>query len=906
MAAIHLHFGLQYDHVVAPRGAREAGMLYAGPRRLLHWLERYLGLDGHEDDNRHLRIAVWRRLLDRYVSNRPAVFFAASFRTDPLATAADLLDRRDELVDAGWSFLAEAGMPERLRVLAELEQHQRQDAALGLPAGMTDRLRQVCDLLDQEGPQAFASIHLAEPLELLSPGWRRLFARWSDRLVADALPRHAADTDLGHLQARLLGHTPVDARVPARGDGTLLVWRSRYARDAAAFLAALMRHNDHFRPLMVVTADDRTLDTALAREGFPGMGIPSSSLARPPLQLLKLAQAFLWEPVQIDRILEFVSLPVKPLDDELAHHIARHLSRRPGIEGPEWQAAIGAFFRETETKRPHLLDDIRRAYQFWFERRRYPMEEGAPLGEVRRLYAHIERWALNALRQQANRYPSLFLLASQARKVGELLEMWPRHYITALELERLVRTIFEPAPASFEPEEAGHLPWVSAPGALTGPTDEVCWWNFIEFEPTWFFDLWTPQERAWLRRSGAEPLSPLQLNARHICHRNRPVLMARRRLVLIIPDEVDGREAMPYPLWSEVAAAFTDTAPLTVRLDEPDTCEQVLRDAGFRLPEYVTIAPAPLPRPEPRVHFRPVCPPRREVESLSSLEALFYYPHIWLFRHWLGLEDTPLFQVVNEATLTGNLAHRVFEYLLSEADVLHWNRAQLEHWLEATLDRLVRQEGVVLLQFGRESERVALRRTLARAAWRLLDMIRRDGWQVKATEQHLEGPFADIRVRGIADLVLERGDELAIIDLKWGGKAHRADLIRNEADIQLTCYAHLACNGQGFAHTAYFIIKQGVMLARTDAAFSEAQTFGGSQPAEEVQQTIWHRMEQTWRWRMTQLQNGMLEVRTSRTKEALDRTADAYLYGFDPFDLFEMKADDHPFDEYKVLLGLVE
>lgn len=906
MAAIHLHFGLQYDHVVAPRADREAGALYAGPRQLLHWLERYVGLDGHEDDNRHLRIAVWRRLLDRYVAEHPDVFFAASFHTDPLATAADLLDRRDELVDAGWSFLAEADMPERLRVLAELEQQWRHEPTLDLPAGTADRLRHVCAVVEREGLAPFARIHLAEPLELLSPGWRRLFARWSDRIVPDAPPVQPADTDLGRLQARLRGDTDVRDQHPARGDGSLLVWRSRYARDAAAFLAALMRHNDHFRPLMVVTADDRTLDTALAREGFPGMGIPSSSLARPPLQLLKLAQAFLWEPVQIDRILEFVSLPVKPLDDELAHHIARHLSRRPGIEGPEWEATIGAFFRATEEKRPHLTDDIRRAFQFWFERRRYPLEGSAPLGEVRGLYSHIERWARRTLRQQANRYPSLYLLASQARKVVELLEMWPRPDITALELERIVRTIFEPAPASFEPEEAGHLPWVSAPGALTGPTDEVCWWNFIEFEPTWFFDPWTPQERDWLARREVAPLTPRQLNARHIFHRNRPVLYARRRLVLLIPDEVDGRETMPYPLWSEIEATFEDTAPFTAWLDQRDRCAPLLQAVGFRVPEWVEIDHAPLPQPEPYVHFRPVCPPRREVESLSSLEALFYFPHIWLFRHWLGLEDTPLFQVVDEATLAGNLAHRVFEYLLSEEDVLQWDRARLEGWLERTLERLVRQEGVVLLQFGRMAERVALRRTLARAAWRLLDMLRRGGWRVRATEQRLEGPFAEIRVRGIADLVLERGDELAVVDLKWGGKTYRSELIRNEADIQLTCYAHLTSDGQGFAHTAYFIIKQGVMLARDDAAFAEAQTIGSTQAPEEVQQTIWHRMEQTWRWRMTQLQHGVLEVRTGHTREALDRSANEHLYDFDPNDLFEMKADDHPFDEYKVLLGQVE
>ncbi len=904
MSSLHLHFGLQYDHIIAPRPLEESGVLYAGPQRLLLWLEQRLGLAGHADDNDHLRIASWRSLLEHYLARRDDVWYRASFEADPLATAADLLSKRDELIGAGWSFRPTSDMPNRLRVWAELEQLHREGKAGALPPGRSDRLEVVIAALQARNACPFASITLAEPISLLPPAWQRLFGLWPDRCRIHSLPKPQPTTDLGRWQLRLLGQSAHDGpqKQNLQGDGSLLILRSRRARDAAAFWAVVLRRNAALRPLMVVTADDRMLDTALVREGLPGMGIPSSSQARPPLQLLKLAMAFLWEPIQVERLLEFVSLPIKPLDEALSLHIARHFSTRPGIEGPEWQATINQFFKKAEAIRPTEITHLRSQFQFWFARKRYAAHQEAPLADAKSLYDYIQQWAQHSLRQQANRYPSLFILAQQARKVSELLELWPKRSITQLELERIVRTIFEPAPASFQPEEAGHLPWVSHPGAVCGPIDEVCWWNFVEFEPSWFFDSWTRAERQYLAAQGVCPTTPQQQNARQIFHRTRPVLWARRRVILIIPDEVDGQPTLPHPLWSELTATFDQMETITAHTDAPHAWRP-----HIALPSLQPIASCPLPQPVARIHFRPVCPPERPVESLSSLETLCYYPHIWLFRYWLELESAPLLHIVDRDKLMGNLAHRLFEQLLAQKDVLKWSHNQLSSWIEDRLARLMRQEAVSLLQYGCEPERIALQHHLSTAAWRLLDHLRHNGWQIAATEQPLQGPFADIELRGVADLVLQRGSEWAVIDLKWSGKTFRIQQLKNQEDLQLTCYARLVTAGKGFAHSAYFILKQGVLLCRDKHAFAHAHIVGNdSRNDQQIKAEIWQKMEHTWRWRMAQLSQGLLEIRTEATKDELDRHPDLVDDRFDAMSLLEMKSTDPPFDDYKVLIGLVE
>jgi ATP-dependent helicase/nuclease subunit B len=82
------------------------------------------------------RIQAFSARMSAIASDR---FYTASYRRDPIGTAAALLDWRDELVAAGWEgeMIADGGA--RLAALAELEAL----AEPALPPGGADRLRGV-------------------------------------------------------------------------------------------------------------------------------------------------------------------------------------------------------------------------------------------------------------------------------------------------------------------------------------------------------------------------------------------------------------------------------------------------------------------------------------------------------------------------------------------------------------------------------------------------------------------------------------------------------------------------------------------------------------------------------------------------------------------------------------------
>lgn len=66
----------------------------------------------------------------------------------------------------------------------------------------------------------------------------------------------------------------------------------------------------------------------LSRKGFRAWAF-NQPLARPSLQILKLIPAFLWNPADPFKILEFASLAVKPLEDELSRRIAEQVAENP-------------------------------------------------------------------------------------------------------------------------------------------------------------------------------------------------------------------------------------------------------------------------------------------------------------------------------------------------------------------------------------------------------------------------------------------------------------------------------------------------------------------------------------------------------------------------------------------------
>ena len=895
-------FGLSFDRSGPMYGhSGPGGVLYAGPARFLQIMEHALGLGWGKPGEEYLRIEQYRQLIREELQENPEAFFRASFEADQFATAAELLSRRDELVQAGFNFsFVKEGTPSRLRVLARLK-----DRESGLEPGLADRLEALYRALESRG-NPFEAIEVLEPAHLLPPFWIRLFARLEKNgtPIQYGLPEYshpAPGTDLGLFQHRI-GFSEAGSKITPNADGSLVLLKGRRDTDLAAFLAKWLREEPNNETGLLLTEASRSLDNALVREGMPSLGVQSASLARPALQVLKLISVFLWSPLDPFKVLEFVSLALKPLEEELAARIAQHMAQTPGILSDSWFAMLSQYFRDMESRpRPASspgVDEIRRQYRFWFERKRYDTNETAPKPEALEMYRYLAQWAMKA-HERGEGGASLLTLGAQASRVAELLEALPEDRLTRLDLERIVRTIFEAAPLQLRGREAGSLPYVQQSGALDVPVDTLIWWYFGQSEPDFFFSRWSKEERRWLETRGVRLLSPEQQNGLLIWQRKRPFFFARKRLILVQPSMAEGKEVQPHPLMGDLEACFDSPESLILDIDRHlDGSSSLLQN----LPQKDRLSPRRLGAPSPFIELRTgeTLQPR-ESETFSSLETLLYYPYQWAFRYKLQLKKSAILSIVPNQTLFGNLAHRLFEALFQQKDLLTWTKRQVEGFIEAMCPDLLAKEGAVFLLYGREPERVQLINRVQYAAWSLVDLLQRNGWQVEASELPLSGVFSDLQINGRADLVLRRGQERAVVDLKWRGGAKRETSIRNEEDLQLILYSFLLGSQGDKVHAAYFIMENGRMIARNHAAFKGINAVSPQADHEEVQARILQRMEATLRWRRDQLATGRVEVRCAQTQQALERHYEESL-----LDFLEMRISDAPYDDYRVLINLVD
>jgi hypothetical protein len=928
-----IYFGLRLDDSVYPtfidyKGQNTAvGYQYCGRQNLINLLEIHLGLVGHPNNNAHIRIEQYRQALKNYLSNHRVLgtdsktaFYKISFEADELATAKALLERRDELVLANWNFEIVENMPIRLSVLAEIEaslELKKEEAPLRLNLGFADRFHLVLLALDKE-KTPLKKIFINEPLSLLPQYLKDLFEKLKSQNVDIqhlTLENKFDDTDLGQFRKAVFNKkNGKRTKITAKADGSLVIMKAKRETEAAEFLAKFFRENQDFKPLCLIPEKNRVLDNALIQEGLPSLGIQSASLARPVLQLLKLVPTFFWRPIDPFKIMEFVSLAVKPLRDDLANLIATEMAQTPGLLSDRWQIMIRSYFDDL-AKRAVLdknikVKQVREEYDFWFKRQRYDISSVVPKEEVLEVFNRVSDWALKEFEHLGSKQPSLLVLSEQAKRICELLNAFPETetHLTHLELERIVKTIYEPSPITFKEREVNHLPLVHHSSSVIEKVEDLVWWNFSQNEVDHFFARWYHKEETFLEARNVTLTTPKEENILLLWQRPRAILQSQNRLLLIVSKMVDGTEVQPHPLYSDLEATFSNLEDLIFNIDSLSNVN-VLKN--FYISKKTNIQTKKLGQPIPYLNVtKGQDVTDREAETFTSLEALFYYPYKWVFKYKLGLQKTSILSVVKDSTLMGNLAHRLFEILFNQKEVLTWDRVKVQSWVNQNIQRLLEREGAVLLMYGREPEKTGFVNTLQYSAWSLINMIKNNGWEIEGTEKSIEGMFNGIPVKAKADLVLKnKNGVFTILDLKWRGAAYRERLIKSEEDLQLVMYAMLLTKDETVAQTAFYIIQDAKMIARNNSAFKEAVAVLPDKDYFETNNLIWRRMLETYRWRLSQLKNGKIEVRTKITSTDLEDpgVAESDDEAYADFDNYlEMRTDDAPFDDYRTLINLIE
>jgi hypothetical protein len=266
-----------------------------GPLHLLDHVETMLGL-GRPDVAAVRRIAVYRQKIEAAGQDR---FWSKSFAVDPWSTTRELLQWRDELVEAGWK----PGVGGERSRLADLGVVDKSGPAL--PFGLADRLRAAIETLSGAPSLSALELVLIDDRSSLPSGWRAMLAALEAagaavRQMAVSAPK-AASGDLGLLASG-------DKKIKLSDDGSVVLLSADTEISAAEALAAWLAADPDANQnvTFVLGKDTDLLDHALARNGLPKFGMSSASPHRALLQVLPLAFSLAWEPPDPHRLLDLL------------------------------------------------------------------------------------------------------------------------------------------------------------------------------------------------------------------------------------------------------------------------------------------------------------------------------------------------------------------------------------------------------------------------------------------------------------------------------------------------------------------------------------------------------------------------------------------------------------------------
>jgi ATP-dependent helicase/nuclease subunit B len=322
------------------------------------------------------------------------------------------------------------------------------------------------------------------------------------------------------------------------------------------------------------------------------------------------------------------------------------------------------------------------------------------------------------------------------------------------------------------------------------------------------------------------------------------ILAARGRLVLAVPRWTAGEPNEPHAVIHEIAARLgasaADLARMTV--DARDlVAGHAVHTVSAPAPAVADAGSLALPHGRSEWNLDPSLLGASAKHSATSLEALVGCPLKWTFKYPADLHAGSLTSIARGPLLYGKLGHRVVEEL-HRAGALGQPES-LGAAIAACIERLVAEEGTVLLRPGMASELAQLRGQMTVAVTRLAEMLVESRLTIVDVEVNVDGPWREGTLGGRIDLLLRdaEGGEV-VLDLKWGGSTPR-ELLRSGRATQLAVYTaarRTATRAAAMPAAAYFTLSVGEVLATRGAPFARFVPIEGPS----IEDT-WRKVERT-------------------------------------------------------------
>ena len=865
---ITIHYSPGFDNGVYLKNKNYFGNIYLGNEGLLNYLELILGLTGRYPSDT-TRQRKYREALQFVSSNN--MFFSESFKNDPVKVAAQLLLWRDSLVIGGIDF-DNKDTPERISNLADVESKFKENGYFNY-AGKADRWRKIFEKI----PNAFVKqtelkIYLSN--ELLPKWLSKTIERVNENQNIEveflkSESNNIADCESDLYKVQDVVYSFIENRkinpVKLKADSSVRIIEVTDSYEGNRWVQQYLKKNQNIEKVVVNKNFESILSLYQREDKMPHGKIATASSRLPIFQIINLLPSLIWKPINIEKIWEFLKLPVTPVNSHLSSIMADLISDVPGIGSEKWHERISKYkewFKNKEDFDDKELKKNLEQLEFWVNDTRVKVEDynnarNRAVEMINRLLSWTNK-RMRIVKDEAFKLQfgaflnTLEELNISIKKLPENIEF------TELLFSQLIEEVSYYSDFDISKEQAGSVVQVISSINILDTPNEIIY--FDENNESEAHDYWFPEEIEWFNKN--KILIPTQNEelALSFYEDILVTLKAIKRLIIIRPVSDAGKKVEKGNFLKFLDGMIKDVEKIYYK---EDSFNHVLKTD--RITDFINLNAPKLYWDIGQNNIA-----NRDKESYSSLEKLFYYPYAYVLSYIAKIKPAYHGPVSEEIRIMGNLAHRVVELIAKEfeGELVNIDDNKIQTFISENFEELLKKEGATFLLLHMKKNKEEYKNILEKSLINFFDLCRKNKWTKITVEEELEGELdKGLGLSAFVDVVLQKDNpkSKAVVDLKFFKSKKNEEAIKSNRDLQLTIYSKLVQSVDDFSYSGagYYFVRDQILMAKNKNIFDEAEVVGEDNT--DKTDSLWNKMKATAKFRFEEIKSGKIEVADGMT-----------------------------------------
>ena len=762
----------------------EFGNIYCGDVQLLQRLLFYAGIP-YIPTATEERIAHYHANIQQKISS-DSIFYN-SYKIDSAGMSRTLLGWRDALVGVGCNVKALAGNSIKLSLLRDIEPED-------MPRGEADYWYQLIETVSQRRilPEDFDVVvtcskehikpHIAHILDIQVTKGVKVEYRPIETSVAQG--------NLGKIQKAILSGSKDNISLD-KDDDTFKYIKFPTEDDALRYVAT----EPIDKSAVYFCSKPKRFDNTLRLLGKPTIGSSMASGSPQVVQLFMLGNGLFEYPLNIHRIIEWLNMPINPIDVKLRRNLCNVLVESGGINNKEWNEAKDKYLASVDDEKKKRLAKLVDMFL------PVPQSDIIDVESVKSFNNNLRKWAVQQLAVKDSYYSDIVreqivAIESYCSTLIKMLENAPVG-LTFLDLQLWCKNIAQPSTyGQYDAEVCSHTT-IATMGDLHDIADSVVWFPAEDSGVVAYpFEMFNDAECSEMETVGAMPYS----RAQHTLINQTAMLrflLNTKSLTIVEAEKSNGEKVARHPLVLQlnerIEGGLKCIAENKTLSDEYiDIDQQVINQSEnpilVELDKEVTLK-------ERHERYEDEA---KLAESYSSLSQLIQHPFTYVCERCAGIKDQSMPSAQDLNRTLGNVAHLIIEKVFDGKSIKE-ARNYFEAKYETIFEESVNEKGLLLRL---PEHAIDLRRLKAKMKIALRDLANAIS-QNRLTVEACEYEFRQVKwteagdgvtLGSRADMLLrdDKGGKV-IFDFKYSqSQKFYKELIENNHTLQLEFYRHMA------------------------------------------------------------------------------------------------------------------